>query len=132
MQTTRCLSGRSAAVAGVGSGGDPSVIAGVVVEVPPLRSRLGDLAPIADAILARIAVERSEPVKKLSARTLTALKSHAWFGNIQKLENTLRTTSLFADSDVPAEQNYACPACGAATPQELIERSQAPKDRSAD
>ena len=33
-------------------------------------------------------------------------------------------------SYVPAEQNYACPACGAATPPELIEESQAPKDRS--
>jgi len=33
-------------------------------------------------------------------------------------------------SYVPAEQNYACPACGAATPKELIEESQAPKDRS--
>jgi len=33
-------------------------------------------------------------------------------------------------SYVPADQNYACPACGAATPQELIEQSQAPKDRS--
>jgi hypothetical protein len=33
-------------------------------------------------------------------------------------------------SYVPAEQNYACPACGAATPPELIEQSEAPKDRS--
>ena len=33
-------------------------------------------------------------------------------------------------SYVPADQNYACPACGAATPAELIEESQAPKDRS--
>lgn len=33
-------------------------------------------------------------------------------------------------SYVPAEQNYACPACGAATPPELIEESQAPKGRS--
>lgn len=33
-------------------------------------------------------------------------------------------------SYVPAEQNYACPACGAATPKELIDESQAPKDRS--
>jgi hypothetical protein len=30
-------------------------------------------------------------------------------------------------SYVPAEQNYACPACGAATPVELIEESQEPK-----
>ncbi len=30
-------------------------------------------------------------------------------------------------SYVPAENNYACPACGAATPKELIEESQMPK-----
>ena len=34
-------------------------------------------------------------------------------------------------SYVPAEQEYACPACGAATPQELIDASQAPRDRPA-
>lgn len=33
-------------------------------------------------------------------------------------------------SYVPADENYACPACGAATSPELIEQSQAPKDRS--
>ncbi len=32
-------------------------------------------------------------------------------------------------SYVPADQNYACPACGAATPPELIEESQKPKDK---
>lgn len=32
-------------------------------------------------------------------------------------------------SYVPAEQNYACPACGAATPKELIEASQAPMEK---
>ena len=34
-------------------------------------------------------------------------------------------------SYVPADENYACPACGAATPAELIEESQAPKDSSS-
>jgi hypothetical protein len=32
-------------------------------------------------------------------------------------------------SYVPAEQTYACPACGAATPKELIEESEAPKEQ---
>lgn len=32
-------------------------------------------------------------------------------------------------SYVPAEHNYACPACGAATPKELIEESQAPREK---
>lgn len=30
-------------------------------------------------------------------------------------------------SYVPSEQNYACPACGAATPKELIEESEQPR-----
>src|SRR5258706_12849717 len=34
-------------------------------------------------------------------------------------------------SYVPAEQNYACPACGAATPKELIDESQAPKPKDS-
>jgi len=32
-------------------------------------------------------------------------------------------------SYVPTDENYACPACGAATPKELIEESEEPKDR---
>ena len=35
-------------------------------------------------------------------------------------------------SYVPAEQNYACPACGAATPKELIEESEEPKSRGVE
>jgi hypothetical protein len=33
-------------------------------------------------------------------------------------------------SYVPSEQNYACPACGAATPKELIEESESPRKTS--
>jgi len=33
-------------------------------------------------------------------------------------------------SYVPVDNHYACPACGAATPPELIEESEKPKDRS--
>ena len=33
-------------------------------------------------------------------------------------------------SYVPAENNYACPACGAATPKDQIEESEAPRDGS--
>ncbi len=35
-------------------------------------------------------------------------------------------------SYVPAENNYACPACGAATPKELIDESQEPKARGGE
>ena len=34
-------------------------------------------------------------------------------------------------SYVPADENYACPSCGAATPKELIEESQSPKNKDS-
>ncbi len=82
-------------------------LCGVVLEVPALRSRLGDLGAIATAILDRIAIERGGPVKKLSSRCLTALKSYPWPGNVRELENALRAASLFAETDVLEPEDFA-------------------------
>ena len=38
------------------------------------------------------------------------------------------TCPFCSRSYVPIEQNYICPSCGAATPRELIEESQLPKE----
>ncbi len=82
-------------------------LAGVVVEVPALRGRLGDLAAISTAILGRIAEERGGSVKGLSARALSALRSHTWPGNVRELENALRAASLFADGDLLEPEDFA-------------------------
>jgi transcriptional regulator with GAF, ATPase, and Fis domain len=72
-------------------------LCGVVLEVPALRHRLGDLGVIADALLRRIAEERGGAPKSLSPMALAALKQHVWPGNIRELENALRAASLFAE-----------------------------------
>ena len=72
---------------------------GVVLEVPALRSRLGDLPAICAAILGRIASERSAPTLRLAPSALEALTRHAWPGNIRELENALRAAALFAEGD---------------------------------
>ncbi|UQA54961.1 sigma 54-interacting transcriptional regulator [Polyangium aurulentum] len=71
----------------------------VVLEVPSLRQRLGDLSLIASTILARIAHERGGAPKRLSARALAALSRHVWPGNVRELENALRAAALFAEGD---------------------------------
>jgi DNA-binding NtrC family response regulator len=68
--------------------------------VPALRARLGDLPKIAEHLLGRIALERSEEPKKLSSEALDLLGRHRWPGNIRELENVLRAVSLFAEADV--------------------------------
>jgi transcriptional regulator with GAF, ATPase, and Fis domain/tetratricopeptide (TPR) repeat protein len=73
---------------------------GITLEVPPLRSRMGDLPRISAHLLARIALERGEGEKSLSADALELLGRHRWPGNIRELENALRAASLFAEGDV--------------------------------
>jgi transcriptional regulator with GAF, ATPase, and Fis domain len=72
---------------------------GITLEVPALRQRLGDLPRICDHLLARIANERGEANKALSADALDLLGRHRWPGNVRELENTLRAASLFAEDD---------------------------------
>ncbi|MBX3204315.1 MAG: sigma 54-interacting transcriptional regulator [Labilithrix sp.] len=73
---------------------------GITLEVPALRARLGDLPKIADHLLGRIGIERSEEPKQLSSDALDLFCRHRWPGNIRELENVLRAVSLFADGEV--------------------------------
>jgi DNA-binding NtrC family response regulator len=71
---------------------------GIALDVPPLRARLGDLPLLAEHLLERIALERGEEPKRLSADAIDLLARHRWPGNIRELENVLRAVSLFADA----------------------------------
>jgi DNA-binding NtrC family response regulator/tetratricopeptide (TPR) repeat protein len=73
---------------------------GLVLDVPSLRSRLGDLPLLAEAILDRIAAENGQRTKRLSAGALEALRRHDWPGNVRELENALRAATVFAEGDV--------------------------------
>jgi DNA-binding NtrC family response regulator/tetratricopeptide (TPR) repeat protein len=75
-------------------------LTGIVLRVPALRDRAGDLPAISRALLARIADERGESPKTLSAESLSLLARHRWPGNIRELENALRAASLFAEDEV--------------------------------
>ncbi|HEY6460610.1 MAG TPA: sigma 54-interacting transcriptional regulator, partial [Polyangiaceae bacterium] len=73
---------------------------GITLEVPALRTRMGDLPRISDHLLGRIASERGEPTKELSPDALELLGRHRWPGNVRELENALRAASLFADGNL--------------------------------
>jgi DNA-binding NtrC family response regulator len=73
---------------------------GIILELPALRSRMGDLPRIAENLLARIAQERAERPKTLSDEAAELLTRHRWPGNVRELENALRVAALFSDSDV--------------------------------
>jgi DNA-binding NtrC family response regulator len=70
---------------------------GITLEVPALRTRIGDLPAIAKNLLTRIAAERGEEPKTLVHAAVELLQRHRWPGNVRELENALRAASLFAD-----------------------------------
>ncbi len=58
-----------------------------VVEVPPLRARRGDIAPIARTILEQAAHEIGR--RELTSSALARLVAHDWPGNVRELRNVL-------------------------------------------
>jgi DNA-binding NtrC family response regulator/tetratricopeptide (TPR) repeat protein len=72
----------------------------ITLEVPPLRRRTGDIAHLCAHLLAQIARERREPLRRLSVQALQLLEDHRWPGNVRELDNVLRASSLFAEGEL--------------------------------
>ncbi|MCZ6499444.1 MAG: sigma 54-interacting transcriptional regulator [Gammaproteobacteria bacterium] len=59
------------------------------VEVPPLRDRLNDVAPLAFRFLEQICRELGREPLRMTQKQLSALKQHDWPGNIRELKNVI-------------------------------------------
>jgi two-component system response regulator PilR (NtrC family) len=59
------------------------------IRLPPLRERPGDVAPLAAALLARLAPGLGRPDPGLAATATAALEAEAWPGNVRELANVL-------------------------------------------
>lgn len=79
-------------------------LAEIVVNIPPLRSRVGDAALLAHAFTKRFAQEQNRRNLSLSEDALRAIEAHTWPGNIRELENCIKRATIMADgSQVTAE-----------------------------
>lgn len=69
----------------------------VVILMPPLRERRGDVELLANAFL-----ERQEKVQQKSlvftARALRAINSYPWPGNVRELENRVQRAAIMAEN----------------------------------
>jgi DNA-binding NtrC family response regulator len=68
----------------------------VTLEIPPLRDRREDIAPLAEFFLNRFAPNRA---LQLSPELLRRLEAHAWPGNVRELENTCQRLALLAQDE---------------------------------
>ncbi|GAB4169189.1 MAG: PEP-CTERM-box response regulator transcription factor [Rhodocyclaceae bacterium] len=72
-------------------------LAEITIEIPPLRSRHGDAALIAHALVRRFAAEQNRPAPRLGEDALEAIEAHAWPGNVRELENCIKRAVILAE-----------------------------------
>jgi len=85
------------------------------IEIPPLRERPEDIAPLVAHLLAEIAAKLRRKAPRLSHGQIKRLKAYDWPGNVRELRNVLeRTLILGHELDFPAGPTV--PAGAAAAP----------------
>jgi DNA-binding NtrC family response regulator len=71
----------------------------VVIRVPPLRERLGDIPILAQYFFERIAVDLGRLHLTLSDQALETMSAYSWPGNIRELKNVIERAILLATGD---------------------------------
>ncbi|HPM80343.1 MAG TPA: sigma-54 dependent transcriptional regulator [Candidatus Anammoximicrobium sp.] len=86
------------------------------IELPPLRSRLGDIPLLAEHFLVRIREETGKPVEGFSEEAMAALQAYRWPGNVRELQNVVERAVLLGKTpritldDLPRDLALAAPS----------------------
>jgi two-component system NtrC family response regulator len=74
-------------------------LAEIVVDIPPLRERVGDAVLLAHAFARRFASEQRRKGLSFSDDALHALEQHRWPGNVRELQNLIKRATIMAEAD---------------------------------
>jgi DNA-binding NtrC family response regulator len=77
-------------------------LAVLVVELPPLRARPGDIVPLLEHFATLATAELGRPIE-LTPAALAAARYHPWLGNVRALKNALLRAGALADGPITAE-----------------------------
>jgi len=69
------------------------------IELPPLRDRKEDMAPLAEHFLAELCREASVTPKRLSASALAVLRQSPWLGNVRELQHAVERAFILAGDE---------------------------------
>ncbi len=72
---------------------------GISLLIPPLRARVDEIEPLAQAFVENAAKMSDHPPVKLSPAAMKLLLSYAWPGNIRELRNTIERALLLSTGD---------------------------------
>ncbi|HLQ68897.1 MAG TPA: sigma-54 dependent transcriptional regulator [Gemmatimonadales bacterium] len=77
----------------------------VAIELPPLRERRDDIAPLARHFAARLSQRLARPLS-LSDAALTWLEEQEWPGNVRQLENAIERAAVLNEKPVLEDQDF--------------------------
>ena len=80
-------------------------LAEIVVNIPPLRSRVGDAALLAHAFARRFAADQNRGTLSLGEDAVRAIEAHHWPGNIRELENCIKRAVIMVDGNQITSQD---------------------------
>ncbi len=66
------------------------------IEVPPLRERAGDIAPLAESFAREIASKNQWKQARIAPDALDRLASYSWPGNVRELRNAIERALILA------------------------------------
>ena len=75
------------------------------IDIPPLRTRKGDIPLLVRHFLNKINLELHKNVNKIPEEVINILKNNYWVGNVRELENTLMQAVVLSSDDVLLKEN---------------------------
>jgi transcriptional regulator with GAF, ATPase, and Fis domain/CHASE2 domain-containing sensor protein len=88
---------------------------GLVLTLPPLRERSGDVPLLAERFLDGLSGETGRRVR-LSEAAVRTLERHDWPGNVRELQSCLRRAVALSDREVLASEDLALQSPGGSRP----------------
>ena len=68
------------------------------IEIPPLRKRREDIAPLAVHFVKQAGRRMNRPTPRLNQATLSQLSAHDWPGNVRELQNAVERAVILTQS----------------------------------
>ncbi len=108
----------------------------IVISMPPLRDREGDIRHLAESLLNQLAAEHDRALA-FTTKAMDAMERYSWPGNVRELENRLRRAVIMAEGSqiapadlelggrAEAHQSQGLAKAREAVEREMIERALA-------
>lgn len=92
----------------------------IEIDLPALRDRVEDIAPLVNHFIALYTKKYRMPVKTVTNGAMTSLRAHHWPGNVRELSHAVERALILSDHDVLDTADFhLATKTGEATPKSL-------------